>query len=256
MSKTNTIATIILAAGMGKRMNNPTLPKVLVPLYEKPLLGYVIDVANQLHSKRNVVIVGHKKELVESFVSSFGDDSLVCVTQEEQLGTGHATQQAESALMDFPSNGLVIILSGDVPLIRASTLENLIDFHTQNNFKMTLLSTLLDQPKGYGRIVRDESGVFQRIVEEKDANDTERMIREINAGIYCIEHQYLFSLLKNIKNSNAQGEYYLTDLVEIFKQNQLSVGALIHTDPIEISGINTEEELKKLEAIYLERVND
>lgn len=256
MSNTHTIATVILAAGMGKRMNNPNLPKVLVPLNEKPLLGYVIDVANQLHSLKNVVVVGHKRELVESFVASYNDPSLVCVTQSEQLGTGHATQQAESALEDFDSKGLVIILSGDVPLIRASTLNTLISFHTENNYKMTLLSTILDQPKGYGRIVRDSDGIFQRIVEEKDANDTEKMIQEINSGIYCIEHQHLFSLLKNIKNSNAQGEYYLTDLVAIFKQNKLSVGAVVHNDPIEISGINTEEELKKLEAIYLERVND
>lgn len=256
MSNTHTIATIILAAGMGKRMNNPNLPKVLVPLNEKPLLGYVIDVANLLNSQKNVVVVGHKKELVETFIASYNDPSLVCVTQSEQLGTGHATQQAESALLDFDSKGLVIILSGDVPLIQASTLKTLLQFHIENKFHMTLLSTMLDQPKGYGRIVRDTSGVFQRIVEEKDANDTEKLIQEVNAGIYCIEHQYLFSQLKYIKNSNAQGEFYLTDLVEIFKKNQLSVGAVVHNDPIEISGVNTEEELKKLEAIYLERVND
>lgn len=256
MSKTPTIATIILAAGMGKRMNNPNLPKVLVPLDSKPLLGYVIDVANELHSQRNIVIVGHKKELVESFVSSYNDPTLVCVTQAEQLGTGHATQQAESALKDFDENGLIIILSGDVPLIKSSTLRALLEFHLQNSFHLTLLSTTVEHPKGYGRIVRDDNGAFQRIVEEKDANETEKLIPEINAGIYCIEHKHLFSLLSIIKNSNAQGEYYLTDLVEIFKQNNLKVGALVHTDPIEISGVNTEEELKKLEAIYLERVND
>lgn len=256
MSNTNTIATIILAAGMGKRMNNPTLPKVLVPLNEKPLLGYVIDIANQLLSQKNVVVVGHKKELVETFVASYNDPKLVCVTQSEQLGTGHATLQAEIALSDFDENGLVLILSGDVPLIQASTLKKLINFHTENRNKLTLLSTILDQPKGYGRIVRDTNGEFQRIVEEKDSNETEKMIQEVNSGIYCIEHSYLFSLLKNIKNANAQGEYYLTDLVELFKQNQLSVGAIVHNDPVEISGVNTEEELKTLEAIYLERLND
>lgn len=256
MSKKIAIATVILAAGMGKRMNNPQLPKVLVPLNNKPLLGYVIDVAHQLHSQKNVVVVGHKRELVESFVSSFNDTALMCVTQAEQLGTGHATQQAESALNDFDPNGLVIILSGDVPLIQPSTLSTLVNFHCENSFSLTLLSTILEQPKGYGRIVRDAQGNFQRIVEEKDANDTEKLIQEVNAGIYCIEHQYLFSQLKNIKNSNAQGEYYLTDLVELFKKNDLTVGAIVHNDPIEISGINTEEELKKLEAIYLEREND
>ena len=253
MTEKINIATIILAAGKGKRMNNPDLPKVLVPLNEKPLLGYVLDAAKQIKSIKNVVVVGHKKELVEAFVDSFNDTSLTYVTQSEQLGTGHATMQAEKELSDFDTNGFIIVLSGDVPLIQSITLKSLIEFHQQHSFKLTLLSTLLEQPKGYGRIVRDSHGVFQRIIEEKDANDEEKLIQEVNAGIYCIEHQYLFSLLKNIKNSNAQGEYYLTDLVEIFKQNNLSVGALVHNDPIEISGVNTEDELRTLESIYLER---
>ncbi len=256
MSDHTKIATIILAAGMGKRMNNPNLPKVLATLNSKPLLGYVLDVSTKIDSQFTVVVVGHKKELVQDFVQSYNNSTIQCVVQVEQLGTGHAAQQAETALATFDKNGLVVILSGDVPLIQAETLTTLLSFHSKNSFQLTLISTILENPKGYGRLVRNENGDFLSIVEEKDASDSEKLITEINSGIYCIEHKYLFSLLERIQNSNAQGEFYLTDLVKIFRQKSLSVGALIHNNSIEISGINTEEERKNLEAIFLKRKND
>lgn len=240
-------AIVILAAGMGKRMKNPNLPKVLVEMLGKPLLAHVMDEAQKIDPKEIVVITGHMREKVDTFLAekySFAKTAI----QEEQLGTGHAVDQAEAALKDFEGN--VLILCGDVPLLRHSTLKNFINFHNENNADCSVLSADAPDPTGYGRIVRDSEGNFLKIVEHKDATEAEKEITEFNSGVYFVDAKLLFNSLKQVSNDNAQGEYYLTDIIEILAINGKSVQAYKGAKFEELLGVNSPEQLEECERYH------
>ncbi len=235
------LAVAILAAGQGKRMGNPNLAKVLAPLDGKPLLGYVLDQSAALAPDTVVVIVGHQREAVAAFVAE-AMPSASCVVQDQQLGTGHAVQQTAAVLSERRAD--VIILSGDVPLLRTSTLETLLDRHRESNAVATVLTAHVPDPTGYGRIVRDSGGKLSRIVEHKDATDEERAITEINSGIYVVRSETLYPALDRVSNANAQGEFYLTDIIGILTSDGLIVDAWCAPSWEELHGINTISDLE------------
>lgn len=242
------LTTIILAAGKGKRMKSD-LPKVLHPLNGRPMIHYVIDVAESVGSSKIVLIVGHEKELV---IESTKNRDVEYVFQEQQLGTGHAVQQAESQLVNF--NGHVLILSGDVPLLTTNTLKNLIDLHKRNNPIASLLTANMEDPAGYGRIIRNKDGFVSKIVEHKDADERILKIKEINVGIYLFKSKELLNTLPLLKNDNKQNEYYLPDVVKIYVDRGEKVAAQLSVDVNETHGINNEDQLKEAEKILLSRL--
>ncbi|MBC8490270.1 MAG: NTP transferase domain-containing protein [Ignavibacteria bacterium] len=242
------LATVILAAGKGKRMKDPNKSKVMYELLGKPIIEYVVELAMKIDSDKVVIIVGHQKQSVIDFINKrFANelDKIKFAHQDEQLGTGHAIMQTSEELDNF--NGDVLILSGDVPLLRYDTLEKFISFHFDNHFKASLLSAFFDNPFGYGRIIRDVNGKFTGIKEEKDADTKEKKIKEINSGIYLVKSKDLFNALKTLRTDNAQGEYYLTDIFKFFKNNNSNIGAVPVENNIEIEGINTVEQLQEME---------
>lgn len=238
------LAIIILAAGQGKRMNNPDQAKVMTELAGKPLIDYVLDVVERLEPDKLSIVVGHQKQSVINFIMS-KDIEAEFVEQKERLGTGHACLQTEEVFNDYDGN--VLILAGDVPLIQADTLLHFISNHFENLSDVSVLSTLIPNPTGYGRIIRDENLNFIGIVEEKDANQTQKQIQEINSGVFLLNSKLLFSSLKKVKNNNAQKEYYLTDIIEILKNEGKNVFAFPDADYKEIQGINTVEDLSVAE---------
>lgn len=239
------LAVIILAAGKGKRMKSH-LPKVLHPLANKPLLTHVIDLAKGLNPERIVVVIGHGAERVRDEFSRNHD--IEFVEQKEQLGTGHAVQQTEETLKNY--NDSLLILSGDVPLLKTDTIRKLIKIHTESDAVVTVLTAEVDNPTGYGRIVRDAGGRAVNIIEEKDASSEIKKITEINSGIYCFKKEFLFDALIKIDKNNLQKEYYLTDVVGLAFKSSLKIETLVAEDPNEIMGINTPEELREAERIY------
>ncbi len=243
------LGVIILAAGEGKRMKSG-LPKVLHPLGGKPLLGYVLETARSLKPNKIAVVVGRGADAVKQIC---GDNSVTWVFQEKQLGTGHAVDCTREIFRDF--SGDVLILSGDVPLISDKTLLELLRHHRQQNSALTLLTAVLDQPSGYGRIVRDENGEVTGVVEERDAASAQKTIKEINAGIYASSARFLFDALKGLSNRNQQGEYYLPDVAGIALKNSQAVGTVHADDPREILGVNTRQELAFMEKTLQERIN-
>ena len=244
------LAVAILAAGQGKRMGNPNLAKVLNPLHGRPLLGYVLEQAATLDPAQVVVIVGHQRESVRDFVAS-SMPSAICVVQDQQLGTGHAVQQASSVLSDAECN--VLILSGDVPLLTRQTLASFAAHHSSVGAAASVLTAHVPDPTGYGRIIRDEAGNLQRIVEHKDASEQERSVNEINSGIYIVDCSDLFSALEGLSNNNAQGEYYLTDIISILQGRGKSVSAWLAPSWEELHGINTIADLERASDILIER---
>ncbi len=217
------------------------LPKVLHPLNGKPLISYVIKNLQQSGIDRITVIVGYKGQQV---IDTIGD-SVSFVWQHEQLGTGHAVMQAEELFKEH--EGSILIACGDVPLIRPETFGELIEKITVSDVKAVVLTMEPDDPTGYGRIVKDRNGIFQRIVEEKDASPEEKEIREVNSGTYIFNSSFLFRGLKEVDTDNAQGEYYLPDALQFILNSGKRVETLLLDDPVEGSGINSREELKKLE---------
>jgi bifunctional UDP-N-acetylglucosamine pyrophosphorylase/glucosamine-1-phosphate N-acetyltransferase len=232
------IATVILAAGKGTRMKSD-LVKVLHPVLGLPMLFYPIELSlNGIKAEKTIVIVGYQADLIQE---RFKDLKIEFALQKEQLGTGHAVLQAIPFLQSF--RGTVLILCGDVPLVKIETLRSFIDAYRENESTLSVLTTIVRDPFGYGRILRNPEDWLEKIVEEKDASEEERMIREINTGIYCIKSSFLMEGLREIGKENAQGEYYLTDLVEIAKKRGLRCSAHIATDPTEVMGINTRVDL-------------
>ncbi len=229
-------AVIIMAAGKGKRMKS-NLPKVLHNLAGKPILNYVLDTVDQLEAKRKILIVGYKSDKIRELIG----DNIECVEQKEQLGTAHAVLQTKKLLSDF--KGDVLILSGDVPFLTVKIIKKLLKYHQANNFCCTLVSTILKNPKGYGRIIRDKKGEIKGIIEEVDLSADKKKITEINSGIYCVNKDKLFQALEKITPDNKQGEYYLTDSVEILLKERLTVGNIIVKDYSEILGINSRLDL-------------
>ena len=242
------LSTVILAAGKGKRMKSD-LPKVLHPLHGRAMIHYVIDLAKQIHSERIVVVVGHKKELVIQEVQERGVDF---VEQTEQLGTGHAVLQTRPLFEGY--DGAVLVLNGDVPLLSPSTIAELFRVHREEKPVVSMLTAIMDDPTGYGRIIRDENGYVVRNVEEKDASPEIKQIKEVNVGIYIFDSKRLFETLPLVKNDNKQGEYYLPDVIKIFVDQGEKVVALAAPNPEETYGINTIDHLKQAEKIYMKRL--
>lgn len=244
------LEVIILAAGLGTRMKSSTI-KILHRAAGRPIVDYVLDLAAGLCPVPPVMVIGHQRDAVQQ---SVGDRARYAI-QEEQLGTGHAVLQAASVLEQSGVHGKrVLILSGDVPLTRPETLRRLLDVHTRAGNALTLLTMELSDPAMYGRIVRDSEGNVVRIVEAKDASEEEKRIGEVNAGIYVFEGEQLFSNLRNLSNQNAQGEYYLTDLLSVLREQGQRVGAVIAPDPIEALGVNSRSELAQVEREIQRRV--
>jgi len=245
------LAVVIMAAGKGTRMNNPAMAKVMYTIASKPMVEHVVDLAQSLHAARIVVIVGWQKDTVIDHLRQRGKN-VICVEQNPQLGTGHAIMQAEEPLEGF--FGDVVVLSGDVPLLTRATVNSLLAFHREKPAAATILTALLDDPTGYGRILRTSGdGSVTGIVEHKDAADEQRAIREINSGIYVFDKQKLFEGLQHITPNNAQKEYYLTDVFRYFWQNRLAVRAIPASDPIEIQGINTVQQLDDARSVFAAR---
>jgi UDP-N-acetylglucosamine pyrophosphorylase len=237
-----TLAVVIMAAGKGTRMNHADKAKVMFTVNDKPMVEHVVDLAMKLDATRVVVIVGWKKDSVIDHLRNVFGQRVECIEQNPQLGTGHAVMQAEPPLNYF--DGDVLVLSGDVPLLTLGTLRNLIAFHRSSGAQATVLTAVLDDATGYGRILRNTDGSVLGIVEHKDADEEQREIREINSGIYVFDAKLLFESLKHITPTNAQKEYYLTDVFHYFWLHQFKVSAVVANDPLEIQGINTVAQLE------------
>ena len=241
------LAVIILAAGKGTRMQN-SLAKVLIPVAGKPTLEFVLDAARTLNPSRTVVVVGHQADRVEEIFSNRG---LEFVLQKEQRGTGHAAGQAEQALADF--EGRIVVLCGDMPLIKAETLERLLQEHNDKNAKCTVLTLKSKAENDFGRIIRDEDGSFLKIVEHREATDKEKEVDEFNSGVYCFDKDFFFKALTSIDDDNIQKEYYLTDTLEYSVKIGCPVASVQTEDADEIIGINTPDDLKRVEQLLKNR---
>ena len=220
---------IILAAGKGTRMVS-SKNKVMHEILGKPMIEHVIDSLDQCDIDFKVVVIGHEANQFEAYFK----DKVTFAYQHEQLGTAHAVMQAADVVKD--RKGSTIIIYGDIPLVQPETIELL--FNHNESYDLTVATAVLDDPQQYGRIVRDTQGRFERIVEYKDANDSQKSISEINTGIYCVNNELLFKHLFEITNNNAQGEFYITDIVEIFNKNKYNVGTVVIDDVAEVMGIN------------------
>ena len=243
------LVAVILAAGKGTRMRSK-YPKVLHKVGGKPMLQHVIDAATVAGCDEKVVIVGHEAELVEKMVGSQGKIAL----QAEQLGTGHAVMQTAEALKGF--TGTALILCGDTPLLEGEELKKFCEAHKASGAAATVLTAVMDDPFGYGRIVRDEKGNVQAIVEQKDATEAQKAIKEINTGIYCMECPLMFDVLATLTNDNAQGEYYLTDVLEKLNQAGQKVGGVVTEDSDMVMGINSRKQLSVAEGVMRQRILD
>jgi bifunctional UDP-N-acetylglucosamine pyrophosphorylase/glucosamine-1-phosphate N-acetyltransferase len=235
---------LVMAAGLGTRMKSKRA-KVLHELAGRPLIAHVVRTAQTLEPRTILVIVGHQAEEVEQAVLAEVGELASFAVQAQQRGTGDAVESARQQLES--SGSLVLLLSGDVPLIRPETLRKLIEQHRASAAACTILGVRLENPTGYGRIIRDEQGAFEKIVEQKDASEEERQVREINSGIYCFESGDLFEALKRVEPKNQQGEYYLTDVCEILNSAGRKVEVFLHTEAREVSGVNTRAELAEFE---------
>ncbi|MCL4509831.1 MAG: sugar phosphate nucleotidyltransferase [Bacteroidetes bacterium] len=242
---TTPFQTVILAAGKGKRMKNPDLPKVMYKVNGKPMVDHVVELAHKLGSLSVIAIVGFKREVViDHLREAFGNEVTFAV-QEEQLGTGHAVMQIEQMLKDF--NGDVLVLSGDVPLLTEKTMRQLLKKHQESGAVMTVLTAKINDPTGYGRIIRLSDGHVDRIAEEKDAAPEEKKIDEINSGIYVFKCKELFDALHHLSPENAQHEYYLTDVLGYFAHHGMRVSAVLAKHFDEIRGVNTVDQLSEAE---------
>jgi len=229
----------ILAAGKGTRMNSE-IPKVLHVLNNKAMIDYVVETSCEMNPKKIFIIVGFKKDEV---INHINRSDLEYVEQKEQLGTGHAVLQLEKCLLK--EKGHLLVLYGDVPNIKKESLLPIINSHINNNIDATIVTAILEDPTGYGRIIRSKSGKLIKIVEEKDCNAIERSVQEINSGIYIFKISHLFKNLKEIKSNNESNEYYLTDVIELINKNGI-VNIEQVQDSLEILGINSVKQLESL----------
>ena len=234
------LATIILAAGKGTRMKS-SLVKVLHPLMGRPMLSHPIEASREaFRAEKTVIVVGYQADRV---MKAFSGDDLVFALQKPQRGSGHAVLCAEAAFQAY--DGTVVILCGDVPLVQAETLADLVAFHRRQRATVTVVTTRLADPREYGRVVRREGLNVERIVEERDASPLERKIEEVNTGLYCVEAPFLFAALKEVEANNSQGEYYLTDIVRIGREQGRKVVAFPVPDSEEFLGINNRVDLAR-----------
>ena len=239
-------AALVLAAGQGTRMNSD-LAKVLHPMAGTPLLGHVLNTLDQLGVGRVLVVIGHQRERVRQ---TFADSEAEWVVQAEQRGTGHAVLMAGPALENF--EGTLLVVCGDTPLLRASTLHALLEGHAASGAAVTVLSMRLPDPTGYGRIVRRADQSIDTIVEHRDATPEQRALDEVNSGIYAFDYTALVNVLSNLTAHNSQGEYYLTDTVSLLQRAGLKAAVVCAQDHRELLGINTVDQLAEAERIYRE----
>lgn len=239
---------IVMAAGKGTRMKSKN-SKLVHQIYGKELVRRSVENAKKAGIEEVIAIVGYQKEQVQLVLQ----DSVKYAYQEEMLGTGHAAMQAKEYLKG--KNGKVVILNGDVPILRPSTIKHLIEKSIERKEYATVLTALYDNPYGYGRIIRDEGGSIKAIVEEKDATEEEKKIKEINSGIYCFDIKELLLALEKITPNNVQGEYYLTDVINIMNEKGLKTGAVIVEDNTEILGVNDKIQLELLTRVLRTRIN-
>jgi len=246
------LTVVVLAAGGGTRMKSKT-PKVLHEVCGRSMVGHVLAAVRELEPSRVVTVVGHQRELVEPHVAGLLPDAVVAV-QEEQLGTAHAVRVAVEAVGHDRLGGTVLVAYGDTPLLRAESLRRLLDEHAAAGNAVTVLSGVVAEPFGYGRIVRGGGGAVEAIVEEKDATDEQRAISEINSGILAFDAAFLAEALGKIGNANAKGEYYLTDAIALARAAGLAVGARPVDDPAEIEGANDRAQLAALGRLLNQRI--
>ena len=235
------LGVVILAAGLGKRMHSARA-KVLHLLAGKPLLSYVIHATQRLHPDRLVVVVGHQAQEVQQ---ACGGDGIAFALQREQRGTGDAVRAAQAHFAGF--HGDVLLVCGDTPLLTTTTLARFVQHHRTQQATLSVLTAQLDDPADYGRVIRASTGQIVKIVEARDASAEERAVQEINTGIYCVQADFLFAALERLQPTNAQGEYYLTDIVAQAVVAGVPTQAVLATDPREVAGINSREELAKME---------
>ena len=242
------LAVIVLAAGKGKRMKSP-IAKVLQPLKSRPLLYYVLESLVPLNPDLSVLVVGVQSKVVREL---FSDRGLIFVEQKEQLGTGHAAQQAQLVLLDF--SGDVLVVCGDMPLIKSQTLIDLVNNHREKKSACTVLTLKSSEKKDFGLVIRDEQGAVSKIVECKDATEDEKRVDEFNSGVYCFDKQLFSKGLDSLGNDNIQKEYYLTDTIAYL----VSIGFIIETEQItdsaQLLGINTQEDLYLAEKIMMGKI--
>ena len=243
-----TTATVILAAGKGTRMKS-NLPKVLHPLAGRPMIHYSLDLARTVGELPPVVVVGHQAETVKAAVGS----GVTFVEQTEQLGTGHAVMQAETALAGRADT--IVVFAADMPLITPDTLKRLLGVHDARQPAVTMLSVIADDPRGFGRVVRDEQGRARAIVEEIEATEEQKAIRELNAGVYAFRAAWLWPALRRLQPSPRKGEYYLTDLIGLAVAEGLHVEVVTTDTPEEVLGVNTRVHLAEAEAVMRRRTN-
>lgn len=240
--------TLILAAGEGTRMRSQK-PKVLHQVCGENILDYVVDASRDAGILDIAVIVGFQAEMVKESLSPQQETYY----QKDQLGTGHAVLQALPFFEKLQGN--LIVLVGDAPLIRAETIKGLVLAHETGGYAATVLTAEFEEPTGYGRMIKNRSGELQKIVEEKDADPEEKQIKEINSGMYCFDAQALILALKELKTDNSQGEYYLTDVIEIMRKTGKTAGTYVTPDPEDIQAINSRVQLAEAEAVMRKRIN-
>lgn len=249
-SMKNNVAVIILAAGMGTRMKS-TKAKVLHEILGKPMILYVVETAKKVAGNDVILVIGNQADEVKRIVSEKA--KVRYAYQDKQLGTGHAVSCALSLIPDYCQE--VVILCGDVPLLTAETVMQLVDDHVKTKRDISLLAVEKDNPRGYGRVLYDDRDHVLKIVEEADANKEQKQIKMINTGIYCVRKNFLVDTVGKIKSNNAQGEFYLTDIIELGNKGEKLVGALVGNDDKEFFGINSKNELKEAEKMMKNRIS-
>lgn len=242
------LKVVILAAGQGTRMKSD-VPKVLHRVLDKTMVGYVIEASKEAGADKICVVVGHQSAMVKNTIKDLYDDISFAV-QKQQLGTGHAVMQAG----DFIKDGNILVLCGDTPLITADTIKKLCDVHEKNDNSVTVVSMVVDNPTGYGRIIRENDG-FSKIVEQKDANGEQLAVKEVNTGVYIFKAEALTKAFESLSNNNSQGEYYLTDTLEIIKNSGENVGIMVADDADEFMGVNSKLHLAQAIKAMKIRIN-
>lgn len=243
-------AAVVLAAGQGKRMKS-NLPKVLHEISGQPMIKILIEKLIQLEFEKIIIIIGHEGEQVKS---ALADYPVEFVWQREQKGTGHAVMMAKDVMKDF--DGATLIALGDVPFLSELSIDILFDMYKKSKASVCCLSAILEDPSGYGRIVRKPgTDILEAIVEHKDASEEILEINEINSGTFCYDNKTLFEYLEKIDNNNEQGEYYLTDTIKLMHDNHLSVSVVATENPDELRGVNSVEQLDELATIFSDRLN-
>ncbi len=252
MAKRNNLSVIVLAAGRGTRMKS-SYPKVLHKIFGKPMLYYILRTAYSLEPKNVLVVAGYKKDIVKEYIQKEFTHTKIA-DQNKQLGTAHAVSAASGYRKDMGSQ--VMVLSGDCPLVSAEILAELVAKQKKTKSGATILSTVLADPQGYGRIIKDGKGNILRVVEERDAEEDQKMIKQVNTSIYCFDRDLLFEGLKNIGASNSQNEYYLTDIIEAMVKGGSKITALKIADHVQVLGVNDRIQLSSAEKIMQSRINE